>query len=442
MEAIAEKGVRVASGTFRVSREEALRKLKQFQLKDPARFLLSWVRVASVCEATNVAVLSAGDGISFRFDGRPLPARLLEDPLGGLFGDAAEEEAARHFGAGYLGAWRCEPQSVDIETGFGSERKHLRASPDWSLEALAPDPTESATVLTVRWARLAPLPLLAACLGAVRNGCALQSQTVTVQDQPVPDRPDDSFLVTLRGGRRGWLRRRSRRDGFLDPEGTVRVSCRGTLLEPVRGGGVFKLVDGCLADDNLLLDLSQQSAVNNDWLLEGLKLLDEAADKWLVRELKVHTRDFTAAVTRAVADGGFWSDWGRAFAGNETERSLAETVERLEWLREALVHDAQSHPSPWSAAVRKRLHKAPVLAGAFGSVISRRRVGKLRGRWGSLDYSTRALRPVEYPWREEPLLLLSKADESFLSRLFRHPRFKDVTPGRFAYWVRRFLRRD
>lgn len=439
MEAIAEKGVRVASGSFRVSREEALRKLKRFQLKDPARFLLSWVRVASVCEATEVRVEASGAELSFRFDGRPLPAQLLEDPLGGLFGDASEEEAARHFGAGYLGAWRCEPQSVDIETGFGSQRKRLRASPDWSLEALDPEPAESATILTVRWARASGS--MEAYLDAVRNGCALQQPAVTVGGRPLRDKPDDAFAVTLRGGRRGWLRRRSRRDGFLDPEATVRVACRGTLLEPVPGRGVFKLVDACLADDNLALDLSQQSAVNNDWLLQGLELLDEAADKWLVRELKDHAREFTAAVTRAVADGGYWFDWRRVSSGKLLDKALVETVERLDWLREALVYDATGHQSPWSAPVRKRLHKAPVLAGAFGGTLSRRRVGKLRARRGSLEFATRPLRPAEYPW-QEPILPLSKADEAFLSRLFPSPRLKDVTPGRWSYWVRRFLQRD
>lgn len=438
MAAIGEEGVKVGSGGFRISREEALRKLQKFQLKYPVAFGLAWVRAACASGASRIDVEAGESSMSFRFDGRPLAPELFNDPVAGLLGSEGTDEAARHFGIGYLGAWRYEPQYVELESGGGPERRRLRAARNWVLEGGPPAEAGPGTVLRIAWA--GPNKEFRKILARLSDGCGLADARVFIQGSLAPDRPADSVVVTLQGRRRGWLRRWSREDGFLDAAGTSRIVYRGTELDPVMRGDVFKLVEAALADDELTLDLSQETAVNNERLSEGLDLLDAAADGFLVQELHSHRDAYEELMRRAAADRAFLAEWSKALESGKGGNEAVAAADRLRWLREAALHDRRE-ASPWRPKVRKKLLNAPLMIGAGGLALSVRRLGRLVRREGFIPYTTRPLAPGEASG-SEPVWLTCRADRSFLEVLFPGSRLKDVTPTLWSYWSRRFLRRS
>src|SRR5262245_463167 len=77
----------VASGSFRVDRQRALEKLKDFQLPDPDMFLLPWIRCAVASGATRVTMDL--DSAEIRFDGRGFMREELTDPYACLFDESA-----------------------------------------------------------------------------------------------------------------------------------------------------------------------------------------------------------------------------------------------------------------------------------------------------------------------------------------------------------------
>lgn len=438
MEEIAEEGIKVGSGGFRIAREEALRKLQRFQLKDPGGFGLAWVRSACASGAGRIAVDAQADRMSFRFDGRPLSRELFNDPVAGLLGNDGADEAARHFGVGYLAAWRHEPDHIELETGVGSERRRLRVARNWSLEPGPPAEAGPETVLRIAWPK--PWKEIGQFLVRLSTGCSFGEARVFIQGALVPDRPPDSAVVMLKGRRRGWLRRRSREDGFLDSAGTVRVVYLGTELDPVERGAVFQLVEAALADDKLALDLSQQTAVGNERLSEGMELLDAAADGILIQELKAHREVFEGLMKRAAADSRFLANWASAMYSGWGESETVTAADRLRWLRQAVLHDRRES-SPWQPKVRKKLLNAPLMMGAAGMPLSFRRLSRLFRREGLIPYTSRAIAVGEVAG-PEPIWLTCRSDRRFLETLYPAARLKDVTPTRWAYWARRFLLRS
>ncbi|MBI5596860.1 MAG: hypothetical protein HY928_12275 [Elusimicrobia bacterium] len=97
-----EDGVLVGTGSFRVDREAALKKLAAFQLDDQ-ELLTPWVRLAVARGASRFLVDTRNHRVTLGFDGRPLPPAAVKDPLGPLLGATQRRPEDVYLAAGYLG---------------------------------------------------------------------------------------------------------------------------------------------------------------------------------------------------------------------------------------------------------------------------------------------------------------------------------------------------
>ncbi|MBI2362781.1 MAG: hypothetical protein HYV15_05305 [Elusimicrobia bacterium] len=100
-----ERGVLVGKGSFRVDREAALKKLAAFQLAD-AELLVPWVRLAVCRGAKRLSVGFSGGRVAVSFDGPPLPAAVVKDPLSALLAAEARRPELLYLAAGMLGLER------------------------------------------------------------------------------------------------------------------------------------------------------------------------------------------------------------------------------------------------------------------------------------------------------------------------------------------------
>lgn len=102
---MAEDGVLVGKGTFRVDRGAALRKLAAFQLEDES-LLVPWVRLAVCSGALRLRVDSGPGRVAIRFDGRPLPAPAVKDPFSALLAAEGRRPELVYLAAGMMGLER------------------------------------------------------------------------------------------------------------------------------------------------------------------------------------------------------------------------------------------------------------------------------------------------------------------------------------------------
>jgi hypothetical protein len=109
----------VESGTFRVDRARALEKLSRYQLPDPRHFVRPWLRAAVLQGASRIAVSGEEGRAVLSFDGKPLEARLLEDPFSHLLeeSEASAHEAGRMLAVGLLACLRLSPAEVELRSG-------------------------------------------------------------------------------------------------------------------------------------------------------------------------------------------------------------------------------------------------------------------------------------------------------------------------------------
>ncbi|MDE2292631.1 MAG: hypothetical protein KGL53_11165, partial [Elusimicrobia bacterium] len=116
----------VESGSLRVDRPRALEKLRRYQLGDPRRGVLFWLRCACAAGAKFVNVEPGPNTLVLTFDGRPLARADLRDPYGALFVEDAEPRG-RQLALGMLWAMRLEPSSLELESGEEGRRLRLSA---------------------------------------------------------------------------------------------------------------------------------------------------------------------------------------------------------------------------------------------------------------------------------------------------------------------------
>src|SRR5437867_13373737 len=114
----------VGSGCFKVDRQRALEKLKEFQLPDPDRFLLPWIRCAVASGATRLTLDLDSSKISF--NGQGFTREELADPYGCVFDEAASVlPRDKQLAYALLATLRRLEDSFTLTSGRGRERLSL-----------------------------------------------------------------------------------------------------------------------------------------------------------------------------------------------------------------------------------------------------------------------------------------------------------------------------
>ena len=146
------KGELVETGTFRIDRDRALEKLRDFQLSNPWDFHLDIARAASLSQPEYIKVDNIGNSLRMSFDGEPLSKKTLRDPFAVLFEDESEStERERCLAFGILAALRRKPVSITLESGHGANRVLLQLTSLNSLKRIDPGDDEGETIVTITW---------------------------------------------------------------------------------------------------------------------------------------------------------------------------------------------------------------------------------------------------------------------------------------------------
>jgi hypothetical protein len=116
---LAAEGELDSTGGFTLDPEVALDKLREFQLRDPARFVLSWVRAAILLGATRIDVEIDADDVFFRFDGEALTGADFDNLWSSVVGTrgSAKLRACRELALGINGAFSWQAKAVTISSG-------------------------------------------------------------------------------------------------------------------------------------------------------------------------------------------------------------------------------------------------------------------------------------------------------------------------------------
>ena len=134
---MADKGVRVGSGSFRIDPRKALEVLSRHQLPKPEMFVDLWLRCAQAGRASRIRIDGPRRGLCVSFDGRRFSREELKDPFANLLSDAGSRgERGRNLAFGLLAALWTGPSSLTVSSGNGEEgaRLTLESQERWRLE--------------------------------------------------------------------------------------------------------------------------------------------------------------------------------------------------------------------------------------------------------------------------------------------------------------------
>jgi hypothetical protein len=266
---LAAEGEFDSAGSFTLDPAAALEKLREFQLRDPTRFVLSWVRAATLLGASRIDIEIDADDVWLRFDGERLGAADFEALWSSVVGrrGSARVRACRELALGINGAFTWEAKAVEVRSGellIGFDRNFAMSSssvpstePVNSVHAKRPFGWDLVRRRMLDARGELPEELLLA------HACAFASVPIYLEGKqlnPTPDERRDAWLrVRIDDDeRRGWL--------WLRPgeRSQLRVLVAGVevgLVElPFGAGRVEAIVD----DPLLPLDLSQEKAVEGE----------------------------------------------------------------------------------------------------------------------------------------------------------------------------------
>ncbi|MBI4348723.1 MAG: hypothetical protein HY553_17930 [Elusimicrobia bacterium] len=257
----------VASGSFRVDRARALKKLGAFALSDVDRFLIPWVRCADHCGTALVRLWRTGRAYEMRFGGRAFTRKELEDPFSCLFEDA-DDRRNDDLAVGLLSVLERGPRSVfghgprvTIVSGPPGQRYRLEVGAEYGerlFEVVAARSSETILRVERPWLSRAqgrrPIDLLReACDNPFRGfGLDIDGGRTLLP----PARPAKEALV--RGPLRFLFKLADQRDSRVRFHlGGVRVDTVPTVLNWLQ-------VDADVECPRFRLDASQNAVVRDD----------------------------------------------------------------------------------------------------------------------------------------------------------------------------------
>src|SRR5690554_6852379 len=95
-------GAKGAAGGFRLDETQAREKLAQFQLVDPRRYVMEFVKAAHLLKTTRIEFEMDSDELEVRFDGDLVSQKEFNNLASTMFGRrvTAKERALRHLAIG------------------------------------------------------------------------------------------------------------------------------------------------------------------------------------------------------------------------------------------------------------------------------------------------------------------------------------------------------
>lgn len=267
---LAAEGELDSAGSFTLDPAAALEKLREFQLRDPTRFVLSWVRAATLLGASRIDIEIDADDVWLRFDGETLGSADFEALWTSVVGQrgSARVRACRELALGINGAFTWEAKSVEVRSGdriVGFDRSFAMSSAQVSTPT---DPRNSIHAKRpigwdlVRRRMLDRRGELPEELMLV-NACAFGAVPIYLEGDLLNPAPSELHNAWLRvaiddGERRGWLwLRRGERS-------QLRVLVAGVEVALVELPFGADRVEAIVDDPLLPLDLSQEKAVEGE----------------------------------------------------------------------------------------------------------------------------------------------------------------------------------
>lgn len=121
-------GAKVAAGEFRLDEARAREKLAQFQLVDPRRYVLEFVKAAHLLGATGIEFQMDTDELEVRFDGDLVSREEFDDLASAVFGRraTAKQRALRHLAIGQNAAQTLRLREFSFEVLEGEPRPVMR----------------------------------------------------------------------------------------------------------------------------------------------------------------------------------------------------------------------------------------------------------------------------------------------------------------------------
>lgn len=276
VEPAADGPVFVESGTFRVDPVRAIEVLRTHQLPDPRDFLLPWIRCAVISGPQLIRLYKVPGGLAMRFDGAPLPASVLQDPLSALFGEHSDSDPGLHLAVGILAALRLEPAFVSLTSGEGAERRNLVVSRSGGVvPEHGPEPG-TGTVLAVGWGWLLPRSRGRAALERAKTRIDLANCSFRVYDDLVESHrrlaKNDPVLSGWAEALPPWRR-----------EGCIRLYKFGALVEEVPWPGRGRRAVAHVSHAKFRLNISHSGVARDSAFKEALALAVRESERFAVK---------------------------------------------------------------------------------------------------------------------------------------------------------------
>lgn len=357
-------GVLVGSGSFRVDRDAALKKLSSFQVSD-TDLLTPWVRCAEAVGAARLELSVDRLKVRVLMDGTPFAGLDLSDPYYALFSGEEAPKAVTYLAAGLLSLSRLAPKRLRLSSGDGKEWRTFQGKDARSLTEFATGLPVSGTALEADFG-LPGREALEAAVDGLRGRVMMGKALVFVNGARFgPEAPRGAAYVLA--GLRSQVApsRQPERD-----KSPVRLVIDGVAAQTLEHPGPWGPVDAVLTGDSLALDASLGRVVVGPEVQAALKALHEKMQGFVNSMTKVQLRE-GQQTRRLLMDGAMREVWDGSteFRGRDAAITR-EALERTRWLREACWRVINGPERADSDTTSKVLRNAPLFLDAAGGWLS------------------------------------------------------------------------
>ncbi|MBI5596859.1 MAG: hypothetical protein HY928_12270 [Elusimicrobia bacterium] len=359
-----DEGVLVGTGSFRVDREAALKKLAAFQLSRED-LLVPWVRCAEAVGATRLELSVSPRGLRVLMDGTPFSLKDLADPYYALFDGVQAPPGVAHLAVGLLGLSRLAPKSLRAASGDGVEVRAVQGKDARELREVPPGLPVHGTSIEADFPGVGRQELLAGAAG-LEGRLAMGRVLVVVNgDKKGPERPRGApyRLASLR-----TLVAPSRDPGRGSSR--VRMSVAGVTAQTYQCSTPWGPVDAVFSGDDLTLDASLSRVVMTPAVEAALKALRAKMGPFVCSLAKVQARE-GVQTRRLLMDSAMREVWAGSaeYRGRDAEITR-EALERTLWLRESCRRVLSRAERDDDDVVRRALRRAPIFMAASGGWLS------------------------------------------------------------------------